>query len=1046
MILGSDSMLYKKVRFRGGREGIVLEVKEDFAKILSNGEIFWFPLNELEEDDITKKLVIGEIDDPIDFILAMDAYRLSTEYKFNPYVLASSTRIEIFPHQIDEVMLMLDRPRILLADEVGLGKTIVAALVASELIARGLVKKLLFVVPKALVDKWEEELRSRFEMNVKRLDSRYVKDYGDPFKDDKFCFVASMDTLRQEHFLKLLENADLDFVVVDEAHKLSKNTQRYRLGKVLAKRTKYLYLLTATPHRGDDEDYLLRIKLLDPCVADIDSAKHLVIRNLKDDVVTIDGKEVFPPRESKTVEVPISADEIRIHEMVDNFIARKLEEARAEEDSKKINSARFLGIILKKRASSSFYALKKSLQNRLVKMGYTPESDIEELIRKLREAEEEFDEHEKDRIEQELMYRLILPQETKDIREIIREIDSLGDTDSKFEKLLEMINQIKSVDPKAKIVVFTEYRDTLQYLSGRLSSKFKVTTIDGTMNLEERKQALEKFRQQEGAEIMVCTDAAGEGIDMQFCNVEINYDIPWNPTRLEQRMGRIHRIGQYRKAYYYNFVLRDTLDGHILSKLLEKIEAIREALSERVYDVIGTLIREKDLNDLFEELLRVPKSKWEARLKKIDNLVENRKQILSKIDKLIAGHRLNKAKLEDIKEVGKRAIDEREVKRFVEIFVGHKGGSIEKVGEEIYRIILPRDVAYEIDRGTVIGTFSREKALKTAYPYLALGNRTIMSMLKFAMKSGVSVLRHPYMKGFVFFFRIGVIDGNGQERFGKFVAVTEDGKVVDPKIVWDMEQEENRFIPNANEAVNALKGAENKILELAQSYLQETSRKLKEIKEKTKTTLLSYYSNEIGKWEGKRREYRNKIAESPHYSMLVKSAETKIGKLRYELEKKIKELDKLYQLELYYEPVGVAYVLPMENADAKKAVELAGMEAVKRYEHSRARTEEEHSKINDVSGEFRGYDIESFDRVIEVKSFKSTGKVVLSSNEWIVASRLKDYYWLYVVENALSKPRITLIQDPANTLKEVVRRVPKIEYQYEIDEWKKFAKEYVEEI
>ena len=172
-------LLFKKVRIKGrNRDGIVLEVRDGFAKIVSDGEEFWYPLSELEEIKIVDRLIEGDLDDPLDFILSMDAYRLHTEYRFNPYVLASSTKIEIFPHQIDEVMTILDRPRILLADEVGLGKTIVAALVASELVARGLVKKLLFVVPKALVDKWINELRERFEMNAEFLNSTYLKVYS----------------------------------------------------------------------------------------------------------------------------------------------------------------------------------------------------------------------------------------------------------------------------------------------------------------------------------------------------------------------------------------------------------------------------------------------------------------------------------------------------------------------------------------------------------------------------------------------------------------------------------------------------------------------------------------------------------------------------------------------------------------------------------------------------------------------------------------------------------------------------------------------------
>jgi len=1030
-------MIFKKVRIKGrNRDGIVLEVRDGFAKIISNGEVFWYPLSELEEIKIVDRLIEGDLDGPLDFILSMDAYRLHTEYKFNPYVLASSTKIEIFPHQIDEVMLMLDRTHILLADEVGLGKTIVAALVASELLARGLVKRLLFVVPKALVDKWIDELRERFEMDAKFLDSTYLKVYGNPFEREEFCFVSSVDTLKQDHFLRILENAEIDLVVVDEAHKLSKGTDRYELGEVLSSRTKFLYFLTATPHRGDDEDYIARMRLLDPYVTDVESARYLVIRNLKDEVIDLDGKEVFPPRESKTIDVPITKEERKIHEMLDEFISKKLEHARLSGDRREINSARFLGIILRKRASSSLYALKISLENRIRKLSYDESIDVEELIKKLKEAEEEFDEAEKERREQEILNRLIHPQEVKEIVEIVKKIEELGDKDSKFEKLLEMVDRIKSADKDAKIVVFTEYRDTKDYLIRRLSEKYEVTGIDGTMNLEERKHALEHFRDQDGIDVMVCTDAAGEGIDMQFCNIEVNYDLPWNPTRLEQRMGRVHRIGQERKVYYYNFVIGETLDGYILSKLLHKIENIKEAMSDRVYDVIGTLITERDMNDLFEELLRVPKEFWESKVRRIEDVVERRRRILEKIDRLIAGYRLDRTKLEDIKKIGREAVDEREVKRFVEVFVNHRGGKVERLSDEIYKVVLPRDLARELNKGVIVGTFSRKKALKTTYPYLALGNKVVMAMLRASMKESVAVFKHPFFKGLIFFYKISVLDGKGRERFGKFIGITEDGKLVDPKVVWDLDPVEMGELPPPSMIDDAVSKAEERASELASKIAEETSKKFEEIKEKTKQSIISYHSNEIAKLSERMREYEQRLSEAPHYSRLIKGTQTRIKRLKEELKDKLKEIEEVYKLQPCYELVGVTYIIPEEDYDARRAVELAGMKAALEYEYKRARTDEERAKIRDVSYEFRGYDIESFDRVIEVKSFKTTGVIELTSNEWIVASKMGEYYWLYVVENAIDDPKITTIQNPVKVFGEVVKKIPVVEYRYVVENWK----------
>ncbi len=616
----------------------------------------------------------------------------------------------------------------------------------------------------------------------------------------------------------------------------------------------------------------------------------------------------------------------------------------------------------------------------------------------------------------------------------------IPEEDFKLEKLLEMVERIKRSDPEAKIVIFTEYRDTMSYLAKKLAEKYKVATIDGTMTLEERSGELRKFRDPKGAEIMVCTDAAGEGIDMQFCNIEINYDIPWNPTRLEQRMGRVHRIGQERKVYYYNFVTRDTLDGYILSRLLDKMESIKEALSDRVYDVIGRLISEKDLNELFEELLRAPREYWEAKVRRLDDIVENRKKLLERIEKLIAGHRLDRAKIEDIRKIGKLAIDEREVKRFVEVFVNYRGGRVTRIEDDIYRIVLPRVIAHEFGRGIIEGTFSRRVALKTTYPYLALGNKAVMTMIKAAMRDSVAVFRHPNFKGFVFFYKLFVVDGTGKERSGKFVGITDDGKVVDPKLVWDLDPVEKAELPEPAWISKVADEIERRALEEANKVFEDVSKKFEEIKEKTKSVTISYYSNEIEKVEERLRDYKRKITEAPHYERLAKAMETRIRNLRNELQSKLKEIEKMYELRPCYELVGAAYVLPYDDYDAKRAVELAGMEAVLKFEKERARTEDERSRIRDVSHEFRGYDIESFDRVIEVKSFKTSGAIELTSNEWIVASRLRDYYWLYVVENALDDPKITTIQNPVKVFEDIVVRVPKIEYRYVIENWKDVLK------
>ena len=367
----------------------------------------------------------------MDFILGIDAYRLLTEYKFNPYVLASSTKIQIFPHQIDEVTWALENPRVLIADEVGLGKTIIAALVGSELKARGLANKSLYVVPKSLLLKWRDELNDRFEAGAQILNSEYVRVNPDPFKPDEFCFITSIDYLKQPHVMDIIKG-NFDLVVVDEAHKFKLATDRLELGKLLSAKSNVLMFLTATPHDGRDEDFMARINLLNPYVKDIASSNYLWCRNIKEDVIDIEGKTVFPPRQSETVNIPLTRREQIIHKMLDDYISDRIEEAT---DTRERNAVRFLSHIFRKRGTSSLTALKITLKRRLEKLGtITDVARVFQAQSALAEAEEEFDSDYEDRRGEAEAYTTgrNLGQERADLVNLIEELEKIGTTDSKL--------------------------------------------------------------------------------------------------------------------------------------------------------------------------------------------------------------------------------------------------------------------------------------------------------------------------------------------------------------------------------------------------------------------------------------------------------------------------------------------------------------------------------------------------------------------------------------------------------------------------------------
>ena len=1036
-----------RVRLRSGDVGVVVGVRDNFVRVFTGVVDAWFPVDEVEEDVVlVDRFLREDFDDGVDFILSMDAYRLFVEYKFNPYVLASSTKIMIFPHQIDEVVYILDRGRVMVADEVGLGKTITAALVASELRARGLGKRMLFVVPKALVLKWKYELEQRFEMTVDVLDYNYVSFNSNPFGGDEFCYVSSMDYLKQDRVIKLFDGARFDVVVVDEAHKFALGTERFKLGKRLAECSNYMLFLTATPHNGDNEDFLERMRLLDPYILDVGSVGHILVRNMKEDVVDLDGREVFPPRSSKTCGVVLTGEELSVHRMVDEYIFRRLEDAK---DKSEYNAMRFLGIVLRKRASSSLEALRRTLARRRERLGHVMKP--EEAIGRIVEALEENDEEEYEKGEEGIigLTGSRVEDERRDIDGLLRAIDELNGRDSKLDYLVGFVRKVKESDHGAKIVVFSEYRDTVDYLFERLSKVYRVVKINGLMSLYERQAALEKFRDPNGAEIMVCTDAAGEGIDMQFANIEINYDLPWNPNRLEQRMGRIHRIGQTRPVYYYNFVVPETLDGYILSKVLDKMEAIKGAMGDKVYDVIGKLLREGDVADLYNELLRAPREKWEARImKKLDDVIEERKRIFQTINSLLSGYKLDRSKLDDIRNVRLQAVDKGEVKRFVEIYLNYKGGKIEPVNseEELYRVFLPRYIAHEIqDRAVFLGSFSSEIAQQKNYSYLALGNRYVMEMIKDAAKPRISVFTHHFINGLLFFYKLTIIDNKKQERDGKLIALLYDKEKIisiDPRAVWDLEPA-NNYQPKINtveiESVKNL--AENEARRILQELKMGCDKKLSEVKEKTRDIVVTYFSRMIDEQEERIKRYEQELAKSPHYSKLISRAKNEQKRLREEMIRELERIDREFETVGFYELVGLALVIKREEegeeSDLRRVVEKAGMRAVLEYERERAGGDVgKLNRIKDVSDSLRGYDVESFDRVIEVKSFRKTGPAELTSHEWATAERMRDYYWLYVVENALEQPKIYTICNPAEKFKNKVKRIPVIDYKYVIEEWK----------
>jgi len=1007
--------------------GRVRTIHARTVEVVIDGKPRWIPSDMVDQmyDPLDK---IDRPDTHMQFVTGIDAHRLLTEYRFNPYVLASSTKIKIFPHQINEVIWGLDNPRIMIADEVGLGKTIIAALIVAEIRARGMAKRLLFVVPKSLQIKWKNELEQRFDISTIILDSEYLKSNSEPFGDE-FSYVASIDYLKQDHIRDCL--GEFDVVVIDEAHKMKIGTDRLRLGKHLSSRTNSMILLTATPHDGRDEDFMARIALLDPFAPDIRSASYLWTRTMKEDVVDMHGMSVFPGRSSYTVDVCLLNKERNILSLLENYFDHLQSKVKTPQE---FNMIRFLQHIYRKRASSSFHSLEISLNRRLEKLG-TASISVDNAISTL-DSDEYIDFEDVEGFDGFTV--LDIEEERNILREILSSLASL-DHDSKLGKLAESIRAIKSEKPDAKVVVFSEYRDTLDYLAQSLD--WETGRIDGTMTLHEREDSLNMFRDNQGSDVLLCTDAAGEGIDMQFCNIEINYDLPWNPNRLEQRMGRIHRIGQDQNVFYYNFIVdsQNSIDGYIMRKLLDKIEQIKKSMGDTVYDVIGMLVGEKDFEMYYDQLRKIPHDRWEPEVKAmLEQIEETIRSVEEKRKMLLEGNRLDSTSLDTIRNIRKTAVVIDEVRRFLYAFVESNDGKMDLLDrhKRIYKIRLSDRHAQELDVGEITGVFNADMGQRESYPYLALGNPNIDKILCKSASDHIASLGHENQEGVMCIYKISIIDNDSRHRDAKIVALFEqaDGIInhVDERCVWEYKDSEKKI------NIDLLAGAAGRMNEyvssIAKTRKSAVDNKLAKIQTNAVNTCNRYYASKMTDTNDRIDKLRQEI--DPHLEKIIHDKEREIERMKRVATNERNRIKQRYLTRTEISLIGVAQITADDGADRRIRIDEAGMKAVIDAEKARAPDSKSKQFVEDCSKKNCGYDVESFDRKIEVKSHEKSGSVMLTNHEWETAARLRDEYWLYVVEYAFESPKITRIQNPVERFQNSVERMSSSQMRWVIHDWK----------
>ncbi|MDQ6598103.1 DEAD/DEAH box helicase [Bacillus salipaludis] len=553
---------------------------------------------------------------------------LKLDQKYSESRSLGNKNIIPLPHQIDAVynkMLHSPQVRYLLADDPGAGKTIMSGMLIRELRARKSAERILILVPPLVVSQWKEELQQKFDEEFTIINRSLMNEYPNqnPFEVFDLC-IASMYWAARNDVKQFLMDTSFDLVIVDEAHKMAAythgkktriiaRTSLYRLGESLLPHAPHRLLLTATPHKGDMENFRHLMKLIDTDVfahAETneslkDKTNPFIIRRLKEQMVHFDGSPIFPKRKTITIEFELTDLELELYERVTNYVEMHFNRAKNSGN----NSTAFAMMVLQRRLSSSLESLYLSLKRRRERLERTYHEKItggsshDKAPQLLAEELDELSSEELEKVEQSV------EGSTNNIDEfeLMNELNQLDDLIERARfvrengierKYLELENTLFGpnglITRGEKVLIFTEFKDTLNYLHSCLALEVpKIAVISGNLPIETRRQQMETFRNE--SPIMLATDAGGESINLQFCNQMINFDIPWNPNRLEQRMGRIHRIGQKNDVFVFNMVAKNTREGDVLLRLFNKMEKMKEDLGqELVYDFIGEVLEDYD--------------------------------------------------------------------------------------------------------------------------------------------------------------------------------------------------------------------------------------------------------------------------------------------------------------------------------------------------------------------------------------------------------------------------------------------------------------------
>ena len=1030
--------------------------------------------------------------------LGLQAYALGIAYEFDPYFGLSISRVDPLPHQLEAVydhFLKLPSVRFLLADDAGAGKTIMAGLLVRELKLRGLIERVLVVCPANLTFQWQRELKEKFEEKFLVLKGSDIRDqFGVNQWMEQKQIITSLDLAKRTEILPGLAQVRWDLVIVDEAHRMSARdethkSQRYRLGELLRDSADNVLLLTATPHKGDPQNFSLFLQLLDrDAYADVSSIRDAMdkrrapfyLRRTKEAMVYFperheDGtwiaKPVFTKRIPRTADFAIDGPEFDLYQAVTRFVKRQCTRAAAQGDDPRARAVGFLMSLYQRRLASSTYAMRRSLENRAKRLEEGL-SRAQEVVRTAPpdlpglEELEEFEDAERERLER-MLEAITLAGNAGQVREEIAELlEMAGEakavegpgSQAKLRHLRRIMQEEGFFDrPDQRLLLFTEFKDTLDHLMEQLKAwGFRVGCIHGAMKPGSRDEpgtrlyTEQQFRDGE-IQVLVATEAAGEGINLQCCHILFNYDIPWNPNRLEQRMGRIHRYGQRLDCLIFNFVATNTIEGRVLQRLLDKLQEIRDALDDdAVFNVVGEILPsahvERVLRDFYAG--RLGEEDFEDRLLRDVDEGHFRNICQTALEGLAA----KKLNLDMLIERRARAQERRlvpeTIARFIKECAQFSGLAMKPV----------RNLAHTFDPARVPPGLKKYERmpdwklpeLAVRYPRLSTDRDTAEEhhlewvtpghpLFEALRRHSLDLGRDACARGACFrslaheaparldFYRAKVVDGLGQvihERL--FTVELTDGAspcLREPDILGNLTPTAAPdFLPAASSLPEATAWLnEHALIPFIDEVRNERFAEVDRIAEHVEMSLkevLQRADDEIGRADEEVDEgvtgAEGRLAQ----------AENRHAEVRERRERRREELKRQRAVTLQgVERLASALVLPHPESDTLDVrglrphpeTEMTAMHVVMEHETAQGR------QVVDVHEKDLGYDLTSLDlqsgelRLIEVKGLAgAAGSILLTPNERRVAEDRRECYWLYVVTNCASAPELQKpIGDPA---------------------------------